>query len=692
MNKKTLLFLGLFSISGLFLSAQKNNNNPRNFGNSIFYEQIKEQAQENNGKVKCATYEYDSYLNSVNPEKERIGQFESWIAPKIEQYKKKRQTMKVADGTNVITIPVVVHVVHDNKAYGVGENITDEQVISQITVLNQDFRRILGTPGYNTSDVGADVEIEFCLAQRTPAGQVTNGINRLNMSTPVFDIPGWGEFPTWTMEDIEFDLKPSTVWEPEEYLNIWVIDNIQLGMIAGYAQFPVSSGLEGLEGGGISEEAYTDGVVISHFCFGSSDIYPEGTYEAPYDKGRTTTHEVGHWLGLRHIWGDKTSCVVDAIDSFNDYCLDTPPANTANQTTQGCFQISTCSADSMLENYMDYTGDSCQNIFTEDQKMRMQTVLENSPRRNSLLTSSGCLVPQEFDLKVGAIDLGGQCDSQVSPVVILSNVGTSTTITSVEISYGIEGETTQTYNWTGTLDSGVDTEVTLPLVDFQQTSNFIVNVVSINGGVDDNTLNNVKTAQKIIPSSFNSSMTTLSLTTDNYGVETTWTLVNEAGVLISQGGNYSSNQTYSQTFELVDGCYNFTIYDTQGDGICCDYGNGSYSLTADSEVIITGGSFGASQSTSFIISATAASVDTKNIFDKVTLYPNPTNSILNVVVGSSDLPENIVIYNMLGQIVRNQNVNNTTDLSLDVNSFANGVYLIKIEGQGQSKTMRFIKQ
>lgn len=684
----TWCLLGFCLVVSTGLNAQKQQ--PQKFGQSAFYQQIEEKAQENNGKVRCASYEYDQYLNSVNPKKETINEFESWFAPKIEAYKQKNSIKKTTDGTNIITIPVVVHIIHDNKAYGVDENITDEQILSQITVLNQDFRKMLGTPGHNTNPVGADTEVEFCMAQRTPDGQATNGINRLNIPTPVLDLGPWGQFTTWSMEDIEDVLKPTTVWDSSEYLNIWVVDNILIGMVAGYAQFPVSSGLDGLDGGSLNEGGETDGVVVAHYAFGSSDIYPTGIYEAPYDKGRTTTHEVGHWLGLRHIWGDNNSCSVDATDSFNDFCLDTPPANDQNE---GCTQTSTCSAPSMIQNYMDYTNDSCQNIFTEDQKTRIRTALENAPRRVSLLTSSGCLAPQEFDAKVGIIDMGEDCDFEVAPVIRLSNVGTSTVITSAQISYEIEGGAAQTYDWSGTLNTEDYVNITLPVVEFQQTSSFTATLISTNGTIDDNTLNNSKTVIKTIPTVYTSPTVTLSLTTDNYGDETSWELVNSGtGTTVAQGGNYSANQTVSFSFELTDSCYTFTIYDGYGDGICCDYGQGSYTLTAGSEVIVSGGSFGASESTSFVINTTA-NVDSYNSFENITLYPNPTNSILNInVTGTNELPENVFIYNALGQIVKTQKISSSSDLSVDVNALSNGIYLIKVTGQNQNKTLRFIKQ
>ncbi|MFA7445548.1 MAG: T9SS type A sorting domain-containing protein [Flavobacteriaceae bacterium] len=682
------VLLGIALLSSVCAVAQKHKNHPQQFGQSAFFEQLKERAEQNNGITSCGAYEFDQYLNSVNPQKETTEQFESWLAAKIRE--SKENNLQNRGGNPIITIPVVVHVIHDNKPYGVDENLTNEQILSQITVLNQDFRRLADTPGFNSNPIGADIEIEFCLAQRTPDGQATTGINRLNIPTPVLDTP-WGTFVTWSTEDIEGTLKPTTVWDPEEYLNIWVVDNILLGMMAGYAQFPESSGLDGLDGGSLSEGGATDGVVIAHNCLGSSDIYPGGTYTAGYDKGRTTTHEVGHWLGLRHVWGDNASCEVNATDSLNDYCLDTPPANDANQ---GCAQTTTCTAPSMIENYMDYTDDSCKNTFTQDQKTRITTVMENSPRRISLITSSGCLAPQDFDLKIGAINLGGACEFETNPVVSLINTGITTAITSAEILYGIEGEDTQTYSWTGNLAPQASVEITLPLITFEQNSHFNVEITDVNGTIDDNLLNNSKSVFKTLSGVYAGSVVSLSITTDQYGEETTWELYNNTtATMVATGGDYSGEQTISQTFELqANDCYTFTIFDEYGDGMCCDYGPGSYSLTVGSEVIVSGGAFGASQSTSFIVDGTVGTA-IPNQLDKITLYPNPANSIVNIVTAdTTNLPESFSIYNALGQMVKAQNITGSSDLSVDISSLSKGVYIIKINNKTQSQSLRFIKQ
>jgi len=122
--------------------------------------------------------------------------------------------------------------------------------------------------------------------------------------------------------------------------------------------------------------ALTDGIVVGYKYFGSSEKGDFPELYAPYNLGRTTTHEVGHWLGLRHIWGDG-DCTVD------DFCEDTPPAAAPNN---GCPEGAiSCAAFDMYENYMDYSYDACMNIFTQCQKNRMRQVLETSPRRKSVV-------------------------------------------------------------------------------------------------------------------------------------------------------------------------------------------------------------------------------------------------------------------------------------------------------------------
>src|SRR5690606_26221317 len=223
-----------------------------------------------NGKIRCLTTEYNEYLQEKFP---------------LNEAENNGIVYQTLDANEIITIPVVVHVIHSGQAIGVGRNISDAQVMSQITVLNQDYRRAQNTPGYNNDPVGADTEIQFCLAQRDPQGNATNGINRVNLGNTV-----WNEY------NVETILKPQTRWDPTKYLNIWVCQfGGDLNGVLGYAQFPTGTGLQGLGGG--STSAMTDGVIIGYQFFGSSSL-ASGNYFPPYDKGRTATHEVAHWLGL----------------------------------------------------------------------------------------------------------------------------------------------------------------------------------------------------------------------------------------------------------------------------------------------------------------------------------------------------------------------------------------------------------
>lgn len=318
--------------------------------------------------------EADARLRARYPQLGTLETFENWLAPRV------RAMQRAGTGRSISTIPIIFHIVHNGEAVGNGDNISAAYVDAQIQQLNNDFRRITGTSGYNAVPVGADAEIEFCPAATDPNGNFLSepGINRIDRRTM-----GWSEPPYGVcigenehLDDtyIEETIKPQSQWDPNQYLNVWVLE-INCGVL-GYAQFPSTSGLSGL--GSVGGPAVTDGVVLLTTSIGSTELpFPGGE---PYNKGRTGTHEIGHFFGLRHIWGD------DACG--NDYCADTPEAE---GPARGCPEVTTCDGvRDMVENYMDYTYDDCMNLFTADQKARMQTVLQNSSRRGVLANSSAC--------------------------------------------------------------------------------------------------------------------------------------------------------------------------------------------------------------------------------------------------------------------------------------------------------------
>lgn len=270
----------------------------------------------------------------------------------------------------LLTLPVIVHIIHNGEDPGVGTNISHEQVLSQFEVLNEDFRKLAGTPGFNNDPVGADIELEFCPATLDPNGDpiLEKGLRRIDRND--FN---WPALP-FSDAFIDNTVKPNTIWDPERYLNIWVVE-IQ-GNVLGFAQFPNMAGLNGLptNNGG----ANTDGVVVAPTFFGRV-----GNVAFPYNQGRTTTHEIGHWLGVFHLEGrDRGGC------SQDDFCADTPESDGKNF---GCdVGHVSCGTADMVRNYMDASDDACMNIFTQDQKTRMRTVLDNSPRRAIIANANSC--------------------------------------------------------------------------------------------------------------------------------------------------------------------------------------------------------------------------------------------------------------------------------------------------------------
>lgn len=286
----------------------------------------------------------------------------------IDSYAKKGSpTSRIV--AQVINIPVVVHIIHSNRSGQIGGpdngNISDEQVFSQIKVLNNDFRRLVNTPGFNQNPVGADMEINFYLATKDENGLPSSGIRRVFNSKKTFDVFGDNLL-----------LSSLSYWDSNRYLNVWVTtltDNY-----IGFAEFPTADNVEGLDVAETDER--TDGVIIDHTVFGNQSGTATG---GVYTYGRTVTHEIGHWLGLIHIWGD----------SFcgSDYVADTPTAEGSNSSLECKPVFSNCNGirtQNMIENYLDYTPDSCMNIFTQGQKARVRTVFEVSRRRNRLFNTS----------------------------------------------------------------------------------------------------------------------------------------------------------------------------------------------------------------------------------------------------------------------------------------------------------------
>ncbi|HEX7845663.1 MAG TPA: M43 family zinc metalloprotease [Chitinophagaceae bacterium] len=269
------------------------------------------------------------------------------------QYISNNNSSRVLQGT-VIKIPVVVHILYHYPS----ENISDAEVFKQIEILNQSFRRknadTANTP-LRFASVAADCEIEFHLAISDAKKRSTSGIIR--KYTPIKE---------WEDDDkMKFSAEMGDdAWDSKSYLNIWVCN---LRRVAGYSTLP----------GGPAEK---DGIVIGFPVFGFG-------HTSGFDKGRTAVHEVGHWLGLRHLWGDEY-CGDDGVS-------DTPKQGTYNAGCPTGIRLSCSNGPDgdMYMNYMDFTNDVCMNLFTKGQAQRMRAFFAAGGARNSITTSTGLNPP-----------------------------------------------------------------------------------------------------------------------------------------------------------------------------------------------------------------------------------------------------------------------------------------------------------
>ncbi len=324
---------------------------------------------------RCATDELlqinlERFPDLERKSRERENFIQNWIDQNASE-------ASARDG-EIITIPVVVHVVYKHE----NENISNLLIQSQIDVINEDFRMLNDNTNAIPDEfksVAADTEIEFCLASLTPNGIPSTGITRtkteIDSIANIFGVKE-GQRPRLFYDD----LGGKSAWDTESYLNIWVA--YSGGQVLGAAP-----------GMAVPKE---DGIVIDYQYFGNNC---QSAPSSPYNLGRTTTHEIGHYLGLYHIW---SGC--DEMDG--DFVADTP---LQDEEHYGCPFYPQNSCDSsdgsdMFMNFMDYVDDRCMSMFSEGQKMRMLAMLDDDGPRNGLKESVGCAwLPQELPFDADAI-------------------------------------------------------------------------------------------------------------------------------------------------------------------------------------------------------------------------------------------------------------------------------------------------
>jgi hypothetical protein len=491
----------------------------------------------------------------------------------IEEHTKEilRNPERMVNG--VITIPVVVHVVYNVN--NPSENITDAQIQSQMDILNEDFRRLnadaANTPAMFQS-VAADSEIEFCLASVDPNGNPTDGITRTPTTVTSFS----------SNNSVKFDATGGhDAWPAADYMNFWICD--LSGGLLGYAQFP----------GG---PASTDGIVCDYQYVG--DI---GTATFPFDLGRTATHEVGHWLNLRHIWGDG-GCGVD------DFVSDTPLAGGANTnglpcTFPGGNSCNTGANDQpdMFQNYMDYSDDGCMNVFTLGQRDRMRALFDPGGFRESILSSPACAINQPTctDGIQNGNETGIDCGGPDCPPCISCNdgmqngdedgvdCGGSFCPPCISCNDGIQNGD----------EDGVDCG-----------GSFCPPCISCNDGIQNGDEEGVDCGGSFCPPCItcNDNELSLKIKFDLLPSQVTWEIVDAGGNLMASGGPY--DQTYAggsiiEDICLTDACYELTFFDSGNNGLCCRFGSGKYELIEDNNgnILASGAQYGASESTAFCL-------------------------------------------------------------------------------------------
>lgn len=312
------------------------------WGNSLF------------GQRSCYSFVYQQTQMAQKPAlKQTLTSLENFTANSIAN----RTAGRLESG--VIKIPVVVHVLYHDPS----DKITDAQVQSQIDVLNKCFRK-QNSDSTNIPEVfkplAADCEIEFHLAISDPQRRNTTGI--IKKYTPVVK---------WAADDkMKFSAEMGDdAWDPDSYLNIWVCN---MDKYAGYSSLP-------------GDDKNVDGVVIGFPAFGLNDK------KAGYGLGKTAVHEIGHWLNLKHIWGDEY-CGDDGVDDTPKQADYTPGCPTGIRITCG-----NSPTGDMYNNYMDLTSDACINMFTEGQKNRMKAMFEPGGYRYPILFSKGLSTPLIFE-------------------------------------------------------------------------------------------------------------------------------------------------------------------------------------------------------------------------------------------------------------------------------------------------------
>ena len=455
-------------------------------------------------------------MKQIDPEYEaKMKFYDEVILPAIQKEAKQRRKSGLQKRAEVLSIPIVFHIIHKpGQQPGSGENLDDQTIIDQLETLNEDFSAL--NPGWaNIPDRWADIkgnpEIKFCLAEFDPQGNPTSGITR-------------HEYNSVTDANIQSVIKPATFWPTQDYYNVWTLSipgTTAQGGVAGYAYLPYP----GTPGSNF------DGTVLDYRFTGKGS--------------RTLSHEIGHGFGLKHTWGNSGGCGDD--DGIEDTPLQA--SNTNSITYVPCNGTSwptgpsTCnSLEHMYINYMDYVPSACRTTFSQGQVDVMRSVaLGGGPvgtnlnwaSRNQLVQNApnvapvcnvgtptgggnpnggGPVITLEFDAGIQLITnpSGGEfCGAQmITPTVILTNDVGDTPLTKCTIRYKITGIPGSTpFQWSGNLEKGENEVVTLaPFMSPDFNFEFTAWTSNPNDEQDENGFNDEKVISLVTPTVYEPSI------------------------------------------------------------------------------------------------------------------------------------------------------------------------------------------
>ena len=642
----------------------------------------------------CGTTEKMNDLRAQDPvafdlrQAQTEQEMQNWIANNYDAWKSQRA---------VITIPVVVQIWESTNA------VSDNNVYEQIQTLNEDFRRTnsdaSNTPGVFAA-VAADCEIEFCLASIDEQGNATTGIVRHNA----------GGSPSGTSE----------LWDSNKYLNIYVY-----GIGGGTLGFTY-----------LASQAPNNAVHIGSDYFGTTGA------QSPFNRGRTATHEVGHWLNLEHIWGDS--------NCGNDQVSDTPPAQSDNFSCPSHpHNLGTCTGNTdgeMFMNYMDYVNDNCMNTFTEGQKARMISAINNY--RSGLLTSaatncSGVSVnpDAEFTANSTTINIGQTVNFTDASTGIFGAwnynwtfTGAATTSSTTMNPTGIQYNNAGVYTVALTIDSGgvSDTETKTNFItvidpsgsacDFEETVNYPINGTIANYGTQgggyvagNNEYGDLAKANYIAnPGSYisvkgatigfmnvvGSSAIPVTVWADNGGspgaalgsvnvsaatasadiASQSYTNVQFASNIDITGSNFFIGVELPTSAGDTVVVYSNTDGDTNP-GIAWElWSDGDW---YDMNTAWQGLNIGLTIHP--IICRSTVGMENQNNINGIQLYPNPTNGKFTLFINNHVSNTEVTIADITGKIISSSNYYSSS-IELDLTNQSNGTYFIKVQTGDQIST------